>query len=79
VLLVCGHTHALLDDSSGEVVLQVEQVLHALKHRSHNGMEVRALEVIRGLKVLLPYGITLIMNREERDWHLLSSSEAALT
>jgi hypothetical protein len=79
VLLVCGHTHALLDDSSGEVVLQVEQVLHALEHCSHNGVEVRALEVGHGLKVLLPYGIPLITNREERDLHLLSSSEVALT
>jgi hypothetical protein len=43
VLLVCGHTHALLDDGPGEVVLQVERVLRILSHRSHTGMEVWAL------------------------------------
>jgi hypothetical protein len=42
-------------------------------------MEVRALRVGHGLKTLLPHGILLVMNREERDWHRGSVGEAALT
>jgi uncharacterized protein YjlB len=42
-------------------------------------MEVRALEVGHGLKVLLPYGIPLMMNQEEHDWHLRGSGKAGLT
>jgi hypothetical protein len=51
------------------VVLQVEQVLCILGHRSHAGAEVRALEVKHGLKVLLPCNISLILNQEKRDRH----------
>jgi hypothetical protein len=50
-------------------VLQVERVLHVLSHPNHTGVEIRALEVGHGLNVLLPYGIPLITNQEERDWH----------
>jgi hypothetical protein len=78
VLLVCGHTHVLLDDGPTEVVLQVELVLHVPGHRSHTGVEVRTLEVGHSLKVLLPYGIPLITNQEERVWHLCGSGEATL-
>jgi hypothetical protein len=67
--IACSHTQALLDDGPGEVVLQVERVLHVLSHPNHTGVEIRALEVGHGLNVLLPYGIPLITNQEERDWH----------
>jgi hypothetical protein len=54
--IACSHTHALLDNGPGKVVLQVEWVLSVLDHHIHTGMEVRALEVGHGLKALLPYG-----------------------
>jgi hypothetical protein len=79
VHVVCGHTQALLDDGPSEVVLQVEQVLCILVHHSHTCVEVRALGVRHGLKVLLPHGIPLIMNREGCDRHCGSSGDAALT
>jgi hypothetical protein len=40
----------------GDVVLEVEQVLCLPGQRSHLDVEVRALEVGHGFKVLLPYG-----------------------
>jgi hypothetical protein len=52
----------LLHDSPGGDMLQVEQVLCVLGHRSHAGAEVRALKVSHGLKALLPHGIFLIPN-----------------
>jgi hypothetical protein len=76
--ITCSHTHALLDDGPGEVVQQVERVLRVLGHHSHTGVEVRVLEVGHSLKALLSYGVPLIMNREESEWHLHGSSEAAL-
>jgi hypothetical protein len=60
-------------------VLQVEQVLHILGHRSHAAIEVRAVEVRHVLQVLLPHGIFLIPNGEKRDGHHGGSGEAALT
>jgi hypothetical protein len=69
----------LLDDGPGKVVLQVERVLHVLSHHSHTDMEVRTLGVGHGHKVLLPYGVPLITNQEERNWHLRGSGEVALT
>jgi hypothetical protein len=60
-------------------MLQVEQVLHILGHRSHAGVEVRALEVGHSLKALLPHGIFLILNQENLNGHHGSSGEAALT
>jgi hypothetical protein len=42
-------------------------------------MEVRALEVVHSLKVLLPYGVLLIPNREKRDRQCCYSSKASLT
>jgi hypothetical protein len=58
---------------------QVGQVLHVLGHCSHADIEVRALKVGHGLKVLLPHGVFLILNWEKRDGHHGDSSEAALT
>jgi hypothetical protein len=55
-------THTLLPDCPHGVVLEVEQVLHVLGQRSHPSMEVRVLEVGHGLKMLLPYGVLLILN-----------------
>jgi hypothetical protein len=41
-------------------------------------MEVRALKVGHGLKALLPYGVLLIPNQEQRDRKCCYSSEAVL-
>jgi hypothetical protein len=41
-------------------------------------VEVRVLEVGHSLKALLPYGVLLILNREEHDRQCCSSSEAVL-
>jgi hypothetical protein len=53
-LLICHQTRTLLPNCPGGVVLEVEQVLRVLGQRSHLGVEVRALEVGHGLKMLLP-------------------------
>jgi hypothetical protein len=50
--MVCGQTHRLLHDGPSGVMLQVEQVLRVLGHRSHAGVQVGALEVGCGLKSL---------------------------
>jgi hypothetical protein len=42
-------------------------------------VEVRALEVGHGLKMLLPYRVLLILNREKRDRQCCSSGEAVLS
>jgi hypothetical protein len=60
-------------------VLEVEQVLHLSGQQSHPGMEVRALEVIHGLKALLPYGVLLILNREKRNRQCCCSGEVVST
>jgi hypothetical protein len=52
---------------TGGVVLEVEQVLCVPRQRSHPDVKVRALKVGHGLKVLLPYGVLLILNQEKRD------------
>jgi hypothetical protein len=41
-------------------------------------VEVRALEVGHGLKLLLPYGVLLIQNQEQRDRQCYSSGEVVL-
>jgi hypothetical protein len=41
-------------------------------------MEVRTLEVEYDLKVLLPYGVLLILNQEKHDRQCCSSGEAVL-
>jgi hypothetical protein len=79
MLLIHGQMHTLLDDGPAGVVLQVEQVPHVLGHHSHTGVDVRALEVGHGLRVLLPHGVLLILDLEEQNWHVDSGGEAALT
>jgi hypothetical protein len=79
VLIICGQTHTLLHDNPGNVMLQVEQVLHILGHHSHAGAKLMALEVRHGLKALLPHGIFMIPNREKHDQHYGGSSEVTLT
>jgi hypothetical protein len=66
-LLVRRQMHTLLHACPGGVVLKVEQVLRVPGQRSHPDVEVRALEVGHGLKMLLPYGVLLILNRKKRD------------
>jgi hypothetical protein len=78
VLIVCSQTHMRLHDRLGGVMLQVEQVLCVLGHRSHASAEVRALEIRHSLKVLLPHGIFLILNREKHNRHHGGSGEATL-
>jgi hypothetical protein len=78
VLLVCRQMHMLLHDGPGSVVLEVEEVLRIPRQRSHPNMEVRALEVKHGLKMLLPYGVLLILNREKHNRQCRCSCEAVL-
>jgi hypothetical protein len=59
-------------------VLKVEQVLRVPGQQSHPGVEVRALEVEHGRKMLLPYRVLLIPDREKRDRQCGSSSEVVL-
>jgi hypothetical protein len=77
-LLVRRQTRTVLHACPGGVALKVEQVLHVPIQRSHPGMEVRALEVGHGLKMLLPYGVLLILNQKKHDRQCSSSSEAVL-
>jgi hypothetical protein len=79
VLPVSGQSQTLLDDSPGVVVLQVEQVLSVLGHLSHTGKDVGALGVRQGHKALLPHGVLLIVDREERARHLGGGGKVALT
>jgi hypothetical protein len=58
------------------LLLDVEQVLRVLGQRSHPGVKLRAPEVGYNLKMLLPYGVLLILNREKRDRQCCSSGEA---
>jgi hypothetical protein len=78
-LLVRRQTRTLLDAYPGGVVLKVEQVLCVPGQRSHPAMEVRALEVGHDLKMLLPYGVLLIPNREKCTRQCCSSGEVVLT
>jgi hypothetical protein len=77
-LLVRRQMRMLLLGCPHGVVLEVEQVLCILGQRSHPGMEVRALEVGHCLKMLLSYGVLLILNREKRDRQCCSSGEVVL-
>jgi hypothetical protein len=74
-LLVRHQTRTLLHAYPGSVVLEVEQVLRIHGQRSHPSVEVRALEGGHDLKMLLPYGVLLILNREKRDRLCCSSGE----
>jgi hypothetical protein len=70
--------HTLLDDDPAVVVLQVEQVPHALGHLSRTSAEVQAGAVTHGLEVLLPLGLILIPDREECNQRVGGGSEATL-
>jgi hypothetical protein len=69
----------LLGDNPASVVLQVEQVPRVLTHLSGTGTEVWAGEVTHGLEVLLPLGLILIQNWEERIRCVGDGGEATLT
>jgi hypothetical protein len=71
--LVCRQTGMLLYCCPGGVVLEVEQVLPKFA-----GIEVRALEVRPDLKVLLPYRVLLVLNREKRDRQCCYCGEVVL-
>jgi hypothetical protein len=77
-LLVRRQKCMLLYACPGGVVLEVEQVLPIPGQRSHHDMKVRALEVGHSLKVLLPYGVLLILNQEKRDRQCCSGGDAVL-
>jgi hypothetical protein len=77
-LLIRRQTCTLLPGCPCSVVLEVEQVMRVLGQRSHPGVEVRALEVGHGLKMLLPYGVLLIPNREKHDRQCCRSGEVVL-
>jgi hypothetical protein len=69
----------LLDDDHACVVLQVEQVPHVLGHLRPTGAEVWTGEVAHDLEELLPLGLLLITDQEERNRHVSDVSEAMLT
>jgi hypothetical protein len=77
-VLVRRQTRTPLHACPGSVVLNVEHVLRISGQRSHPVVEVRALEVGHGLKMLLPYGVPLILNRKKRDRQCCSSDEVVL-
>jgi hypothetical protein len=79
MLLEEGHPQTLLDDGLDGAPLEVEHVLHILGHRSHAGVEVRALWVGHVLKMLPQHGLLLPVDREQRDRHRGGVVEAALT
>jgi hypothetical protein len=77
-LLVRRQMRTLLHAYPDGVVLKVEQVLCVPGQRSHTSVEVRALEVGHGRKMLLPYGILLILDREKRNRQCNGSGETVL-
>jgi hypothetical protein len=79
VLLKRAQVQTLLDDGPGSPGLQVTHVLRVPSQHSHADVEVRALRVGHGLKMLLSHRILLVMNQKERDWHRGGVGEAALT
>jgi hypothetical protein len=79
MLLEQAQVQMLLDDGPSNAGLQVKHVLCVLGQLSHASVEVRALGVGHGLKMLLPHGILLVTNQKERDWHRNGVGKAALT
>jgi hypothetical protein len=77
-LVVRRQTYTLLHACPGGVVLKVEQVLCVPSQRSQPNVEVRALEVGRGLNTLLPYGVLLILNRKRCNRQCCGSGEVVL-
>jgi hypothetical protein len=76
LLGVLVQTRTLLGDNSAHVVLKVEQVPHILGQVRALEAELQAGHVTHGVVVLLPQGILLILNWEERKWRV---GEIALT
>jgi hypothetical protein len=60
----------LLDDIFARVVLQVESVPSVLGQVGEVEAELQAGDVTHGLVVLLPLGLILILNWEERKWRV---------
>jgi hypothetical protein len=79
VLLKRARVQTLPDDGLAIAGLQVKHVLRVPGQRSHASIEVRALGVGYGLKMLLPHWILLVTDQKERDWHHGGVGEAALT
>jgi hypothetical protein len=79
VLLKQARVQTLPHDGPTSAGLQVEHLLRVPSQRSHAGVEVRALGVGHGLKVLLPHRILLVTDRKECDWHHGGVGEAAVT
>jgi hypothetical protein len=79
VLLTSCYAETLLNDYRASVVLQVEQALGILSHRSHACMVMWTLGVGYGLKMLLPHGISLVAKQKERKRHHDGVSKAAPT
>jgi hypothetical protein len=79
VLLKRVQVQTLLDDGPDSAGLQVKRVLRVPNQRSHACVEVRALGVGHGHKMLLPHRTLLVTNRKECDWHRGSVGEAAIT
>jgi hypothetical protein len=69
----------LPNDGPASAGLQVKHVLRIPGQRSHASVEVRALGVGHGLKMLLSHRILLVTDQKERDWHRGSVGETALT
>jgi hypothetical protein len=78
-LLISGHAETLLNDCHVSAVLQVEQNLGILSHRSHACVVMWTLVVRYGLKMLLPHQISLVAKQKGREWHRGGVSKAAST
>jgi hypothetical protein len=78
-LLTSCHAGTLLNDSHVSVVLQVEQALGKLSHRSHACVVMWTLGVGYGHKMLLPHRISLVAKWKEREWHRGDVRKAAPT
>jgi hypothetical protein len=79
VLLKRARVQTLPNDGPASAGLQVKHVMRVPGQRSHASVEVRALGVGHGLKMLLSHMILLVMDRKECDWHHGGVGEAALT
>jgi hypothetical protein len=78
-LLVRRQMCTLLHAYPVSVVLKVEQVLCVPSQQSHPSMLVRALEVRHSRKMLLPYGVLLILDQKKLDRQCDISGEAVLS
>jgi hypothetical protein len=78
-LLTSCHAETLLNDCRVSAVLQVEQALGILIHRSHACVVMWTLRVGYGLKMLLPHRISLVVEQKEREWCRSGVSKATPT